>query len=77
MGFKLLQNGGDAMRWNFAFLTAIFVTAAFVVAQTLKNLEALKGKTVPDFQLQSIDGKVQKFNQFRGKVILLNFWSPY
>ncbi|MFN3421085.1 MAG: TlpA family protein disulfide reductase [Armatimonadota bacterium] len=65
------------MRWNFAFLTAIFVTATFVVAQTPKNLEALKGKTVPDFQLRSIEGKVQKFSQFRGKVILLNFWSPY
>ncbi|MCX7643517.1 MAG: hypothetical protein N2116_06900 [Armatimonadetes bacterium] len=65
------------MRIAPAIANIIFAFAAFVVAQPVKNLEALKGKTVPDFQMRSIDGKVQKFNQFRGKVVLLNFWSPY
>lgn len=65
------------MRQTFAFKVAIFVFVALLFAQPVKKLEALKGKTVPDFQLQSINGKVQKFSQFRGKVILLNFWSPY
>lgn len=65
------------MRTTFAIAALIFAHAAFATAQPMKGLEALKGKTVPDFQLQSIDGKVQNFSQFRGKVVLLNFWSPY
>ncbi|MCX7643613.1 MAG: hypothetical protein N2116_07400 [Armatimonadetes bacterium] len=70
------------MRQTFAFNTAIFALVVFAftvlaIAQPAKNLEALKGNIVPDFPLRSIDGKVQKFSQFRGKVVLLNFWSPY
>ena len=60
-----------------AVAAIVFVIATFAVAQTAKNLEALKGKTVPDFRLRRIDGEVQRFSQYRGKVILLNFWSPY
>lgn len=65
------------MKPTVAFVTTICVASTFVAAQPMKNLEALKGKTVPDFQLRRIDGKVQKFSQYRGKVVLLNFWSPY
>jgi len=55
---------------------ALFALSVLLLAQP-KNLEALKGKTVPDFQLRDLDGKVYRFSQFRGKVVLLNFWSPY
>ena len=55
---------------------AFFAFSVLLSAQS-KNLEALKGKTVPDFQLRDLDGKVYRFSQFRGKVLLLNFWSPY
>jgi len=55
---------------------AFFAFSVLLSAQS-KNLEALKGKTVPDFQLRDLDGKVYCFSQFRGKVLLLNFWSPY
>ncbi len=65
------------MKPAFALVTAIFAIATFVAAQSVKDLEALRGKTVPDFRLRRIDGKVQRFSQFRGKVVLLNFWSPY
>lgn len=65
------------MKRTVALVTAIFVAATLVFAQPMKNLETLKGKTVPDFRLRRIDGEVQKFSQYRGKVVLLNFWSPY
>jgi len=46
-------------------------------AQPVKRLEELKGKVVPDFPLRDLDGRVHPFARFRGKVVLLNFWSPY
>lgn len=56
-------------------LLALVLTAAS--GQPGKNLQALKGKIVPDFQLLDLNGRVVKFSQFRGKVVLMNFWSPY
>ncbi len=58
-----------------SFLVALILTAIY--GQPIKDLQALKGKTVPDFQLRDLNGKAIKFSQFRGKVLLLNFWSPY
>ncbi|MFA0766906.1 MAG: hypothetical protein OXFUSZZB_000234 [Candidatus Fervidibacter sp.] len=57
-----------------ALLLALAVTIAS--AHTVVNLEALKGKIVPDFRLRDLAGRERNFRQFRGKVVLLNFWSP-
>ncbi len=32
-------------------------------------------RTVPDFELKNLDGKAVKLSAYRGKVILLNFWT--
>jgi cytochrome oxidase Cu insertion factor (SCO1/SenC/PrrC family) len=62
---------------KFLWSAIVFLfLSANLVAQP-KNLEALKGKTVSDFQFRDLNGKVYRFSQFRGKVLLLNFWSPY
>jgi len=55
-------------------LLALAVTIAS--AHTVINLEALKGKIVPDFRLRDLAWQERNFRQFRGKVVLLNFWSP-
>jgi cytochrome oxidase Cu insertion factor (SCO1/SenC/PrrC family) len=71
------EKGGVTMLKKAVGATiALFAFSVLLSAQS-KNLEALKGKTVPDFQLRDLDGKVYRFSQFRGKVLLLNFWSPY
>jgi thiol-disulfide isomerase/thioredoxin len=31
----------------------------------------------PDFTLPDLDGAPQQFNQWKGKVVLLNFWAPW
>jgi len=37
----------------------------------------LKGQAAPNFTLQSLDGKQVSLSDFRGKVVLLNFWATW
>jgi len=34
-------------------------------------------KPAPDFELKGIDGKTYKLSDFRGKVVVLNFWATW
>lgn len=56
----------------------IAVLGAFAVAQPpTQQFASYKGKPVPDFVFQTIDGKKQRFSAYKGKVLVLNFWSPH
>ena len=35
------------------------------------------GDEAPDFRLRDLDGNVTSLSQFRGKVVLLNFWATW
>src|SRR6185503_8718929 len=35
------------------------------------------GTPVEDFQLLDLEGKIQRLNDYRGKVVLLNFWATW
>jgi peroxiredoxin len=36
-----------------------------------------KGQPAPDFQLKDVDGHVVKLSDFKGKVVVLNFWAMW
>ena len=36
-----------------------------------------KGQLAPDFQLKDLNGKTLQLSDFRGKVVLLNFWATW
>ncbi|MEM7033517.1 MAG: redoxin domain-containing protein [Chloroflexota bacterium] len=41
------------------------------------SLIALPGNPAPDFALQTIAGETVSLSQFRGKVVLVNFWATW
>lgn len=55
---------------SFFIAIDILGTDAIVAAQEI-------GKPAPNFELTDIDGKKVKLSEFRGKVVLLNFWATW
>jgi cytochrome oxidase Cu insertion factor (SCO1/SenC/PrrC family) len=67
------------MRWLIIAL-AMVGAVSFALAQPSSTPDALKpyiGKPVPNVTLVDVDGKKHKLSSFKGKVLLLNFWSPH
>jgi len=67
------------MKW-FALAFTIFSAVSLMSAQPGSVPETLKpyiGKPVPDATLVDVEGKKHKLSSFKGKVLLLNFWSPH
>ena len=63
------------------FLLAL-LTVAIVQAMEKEekpdNLPGLGiGEKAPDFELETLDGKVVKLSDYRGKKIILNFWATW
>jgi peroxiredoxin len=78
------------MRISFpsaAALAVAGVTLAGCNTRALRHIEAMLGggsvkassdrKLAPDFALKDSTGKTVKLSDFRGKVVLLNFWATW
>jgi len=44
---------------------------------TSKPIEVKEGSIAPDFEFITMDGKKAKLSDYRGKVVLLNFWASW
>jgi thiol-disulfide isomerase/thioredoxin len=57
-----------------------FVVIGLICSQTLSTLAQevpSAGAPAPDWKLTGLDGKTVKFSDFRGKVVILNFWATW
>ncbi len=64
--------------------TAIFITATFIFlgisipsSWSMASRPPLIGSPGPVFQLTSLSGTKKSLDQYRGKVVLLNFWATW
>ena len=54
------------------------VRAALPLPEMSHTLTALKpAKAAPDFALPDLDGKLHRLSDYRGKVVLVNFWATW
>ncbi|MDQ6623355.1 MAG: TlpA family protein disulfide reductase [Verrucomicrobiota bacterium] len=61
--------------FGFVFVCSSARSAA-PEAQPVTNKDAQK-RVAPDWQLQNLEGKTVKLSDFKGKVVLLNFWATW
>ncbi|MCS7224601.1 MAG: peroxiredoxin family protein [Armatimonadetes bacterium] len=56
---------------------ALLGFVALGAAQMKGPASEMEGKTVPPFAAKTIDGKTVRSADFKGRVLLLVFWSPH
>ena len=59
------------MRLVLLFLSALAVALPVAAASRLK------GQAAPDFVLKSLSGENVRLSEFRGQVVLINFWASW
>ncbi len=58
------------------FIIALLV-ALFAFTTQAGELKPYNGKPLPDFSLQDLKGKKHSLSDYKGKVVLLNFWATW
>ena len=51
--------------------------SALLAAASHSAVPTLLGKPAPDFALRSMDGRNRRLSEFRGQVVLINFWARW
>ncbi|HXC09326.1 MAG TPA: TlpA disulfide reductase family protein [Steroidobacteraceae bacterium] len=53
------------------------LAASLLVAASRAAAPTLVGKDAPDFVLKSLDGRNLRMSEYRGQVVLVNFWARW
>jgi len=64
------------VRVGIALLAALAMLPAFDSWSTGSRVPAV-GTPAEDFRLTDLEGKAQSLSQYRGKVVLVNFWATW
>lgn len=66
------------LRWFvFGLLLSIFTGFGLTQAWSMGSRVPVVGTPAEDFQLVDLNGNQQRLSQYRGKVVLLNFWATW
>ena len=53
------------------------LTVSSLIASSRASAPTLVGKEAPDFVLRAMDGRNLRMSEFRGQVVLVNFWARW
>jgi len=71
------------MKKKFSLITTLILslglTSGFILDQawSMASRPPLLGSPAPSFELNNLEGTRKSLDQFRGKVVLLNFWATW
>ena len=60
-----------------AFTTLAFASTLTLAAPTVFAASAATPMSVYQTQLQTLDGKIEPLDRYRGHVLVVNFWAPW
>ena len=62
-----------------AFTTLLFIVNVWSQpkAAVLESWKKAESKEVPDFAVTDFEGKPRKFSEYKGKVVLIDFWATW
>jgi len=62
---------------SLSLMLGAVLTAASLTASSWAAAPTLVGKSAPDFVLKGMDGRNLRMSEFRGQVVLVNFWARW
>jgi peroxiredoxin len=60
-----------------ALLAGSLILSAALASASLAAAPTMVGKDAPDFVLRGMDGRNLRLSEFRGQVVLVNFWARW
>jgi peroxiredoxin len=60
-----------------SLILSALLTASSLVGASSAAAPTLVGQDAPDFVLKGLDGRNLRLSEFRGQVVLLNFWARW
>jgi peroxiredoxin len=76
-GLLGLRPSVTALSWRRLLLAGVLLSAAVTMDAAMAAPPSLVGKDAPDFVLRGLDGKNLRLSEFRGQVVLVNFWARW
>ncbi len=64
------------MKKSISIITIVFIIVAVMIPIVTAKSD-LVGQQAPDFTLRSNQGDNKKLSEYRGKVVLINFWASW
>lgn len=73
---KTQSNGGlNLLKWSILVILISMSSTFFACIQPSGTAEA--GMKAPDFSLKDVNGNVVTLSNYRGKVVLIDFWATW